>query len=133
MDDDHRRRQLELDGHCAKQHLYNENDQRQGSGISQGGIVPVLQPGDRRDGSHNYTHERRRPTMPDLDHGGKVERRKPLAVAARPVVPTSHARAGDSYDATEHDEPKRQSDPEPREASQESKLVGRRCFHWSRS
>ena len=108
VDDDHRRRQLQLDRYRPKQHLKDQEDQCKSRWVSQDRITPVLEPGDSRNGRHHDAHERRRPAVADLDHRGKVERRKPLTVAPGPVIPTAHPRTGDTYDPSEHDEPKRQ-------------------------
>jgi len=40
----------------------------------------------------------------DLDQSGKVQGGKPLAVAQRPVVAATHARAGDPDHAAQNDE-----------------------------
>jgi hypothetical protein len=132
MNDDNRRRELELDRECAKQNLEDQDDDGQAGRISQISIATVPCPGDSGHDNYDNADQRSGPAMADLDHGGKIKRREPLTVTPRPVVSTAHSGAGDPNDPAEHNEPECQARPQPCEAAQKSKLVWWRCFHSSR-
>ena len=77
------------------------------------------EPGHRRHRQHHDAHQRRRPAVADLDHGGEVQRREPLPIAEGPVIAASHSRAGDANDSSEHDQAKGQDGSGPGQAAKE--------------
>ena len=110
MGDHHPGRESQLDGYGAEQHLDHQEQRSQGRGISEPAVVPVISP---RHGGHGQNYQADQgcgPPVADLDHGWKIERRKPLAVAPGPVVATAHPRAGYAYHPAEHDQERAEQD-----------------------
>ncbi len=98
---DNASRQLELDGHGTQQDLNYQQRQRQQGGAEQPGFASVPPPCLPRYRHDQDAEERGDPAVAYFDGGGEVEGRKPLAVAAGPVISAAHAGAGDADNAAE--------------------------------
>ena len=121
--------QGQLDRHGAEQHLNHQQHQGEGGRISEGPVGPMASPGYQAHCQDHDADQRGGPAMADLDHGGKVERREPLTMAAGPVVAAPHAGAGDADHPAEHDEAEGQGSSGPCQAAKQPGGVLFLCFH----
>ena len=74
MRDDDPRRELELDGHRAEQHLDDEEDECEGGGAHEGAVGAVAEPGHGGHRQHEQADQGRDPAVAELDDGGEIER-----------------------------------------------------------